>query len=230
MHSPAHHSGFPHVFFFFPPVGWEPPQVLGYNYPRKLVSPTGVNKKLQQTEVIGFLTPLAAIPAMHTVLPSTCSFQQSGLWDRRAARSQPSMCYLSAQMCPFAPFRCNSKSNWIFRDSATTAPQPRAHRSQCRECRVMGLREQGGILHIPPWRILHDFHGPYAKLFALCSSLLQYHEKKPGISKSSFISRSLGTPRYSSWQPTDNSLSCSWMLGPNRTPGRIQKLLSTIIF
>lgn len=53
------------MFFFFSPVGWEPPQVLGYNYPRKLVSPTGVNKKLQQTEAIGFLTPLAAIPAMH---------------------------------------------------------------------------------------------------------------------------------------------------------------------
>lgn len=49
----------------------------------------------------------------------------------------------------------------------------------------MGLREQGGILHIPLWHILYDFHGPHAKLFALCSSLLQCHEKKPGISESS---------------------------------------------
>lgn len=167
--------------------------MLGYNYPRKLVSHRGVNKKLQQTEAIGFLTPLTTIPAMHAVLPSTCSFQQLRLCEtaskqlccRRAAHCQPSMCCLSAQMCPFAPFRCNSKSNWIFRDSATTAPQPCTLCSQCRECRVMGLREQGGILHIPLWHILYDFHGPHAKLFALCSSLLQCHEKKPGISESS---------------------------------------------
>lgn len=110
----------------------------------------------------GFSHLPGAIPAtcgstsLHLWLPGSCSTgavrqsrETSLLQESSHTTSHPFAC-LSAQTYSFAPFGCKSKSNWIFRDMATTAPMPHTHRSQCRECKVVGLGEQEGILHMPP--------------------------------------------------------------------------------
>lgn len=232
----------------------DPSQVVGYKYPRKLVSHKKWTRGFSKQKQSGFSHLPRTIPAtcgsapLHLWLPGSCStgaVQQSretSLLQESSRTASHPFAYLSAQTYSFAPFGCKSKSNWIFRDMVTTAPKARTRCSQCRECRVVGLGEQGGILHMPPSKACMTSIGfvpNYLFFVPSCYNTRRKNKKRkkknhqqPGSPKFFFFLwyRSGEILLYNTWQPTEKSFFCGWVLGPNMSSRRIQKLLQTVIF
>lgn len=240
------------AWYFFPSGMRSLPRWWDISIPGNLSATREWTSSFSKQKLSGFSHLPWDIPAMcntnslHLQLPGACiawtvleSKETTRLQESSLLSNGPCAC-ASCQKCPLLlsgtkpnPTRFSGTSQQLF-----PSPAPAVGNAGNAELWVWGGASRNNV-HTA-YRTVHDFHVLWAKLFIPCSSLLHHQGKKKAKTKTQLVAPSPPFPpgqerggEYLCATPDSlqrRSFFCGWVLGPNTSSGRIQKLLQTVIF